>query len=261
MVGLRRPRRRRVVLAILLGALVVAGIAGARSGIFARDRSHAASVQDALRRFRQGDRRVRSLEGVYTFATTGHESVDALGGAHHHYPSVTTVTALRVPCGLRLDWRALRERSTTWTLCSTASGIELATSSERHHFFWQSDTTTYACTGALLLPAAGVDLDPAVPRDFSCTTHKGAEQGKALSLGRVTVKVGERSVTAEHVRTSGEVSGANEGWEITDWWLDTATGLPVRISLESRSGRKTIVGATHYREDADMRLVSLTPRR
>lgn len=261
MAGLRRPRRRRVVLAILLGAFVVAGIAGARSGIFARDRAHATTVQDAIRRFRQGDRRARSLEGVYTFATTGRESVDALGGAHHAYPSVTTVTALRIDCGLRLDWRALRERSTTWTLCSTPAGIELRSVAERHHFFWQADTTTYACTAALLLPGAGVDVDPLAARRFSCTTRKGAEQGKAVSLGRVTLTVGGRTVTAEHVRTTGHLSGANQGWEITDWWLDTATGLPLRISLGSRTSRKTIVGATHYREDADLRLVSLTPRR
>lgn len=261
MIGLRRPQRRRVVLAILVGALVVAGIAGARSGLFARDRSHAASVQDALRRFREGDRRARSLEGVYTFTTTGRESVDALGGAHHRYPAVTTVTALRVGCGLRLDWRALRERSTTWTLCSAPAGIELRTSSERHRFFWQSDTTTYACADALLLPAAGIDIDPAAARPFSCTTDKGGEHGRAVSLGRVTVAVGDRSVTAEHVRTTGTFSGANHGWQITDWWLDTATGLPVRINLESRTSRKTIVGATHYREDADMHLVSLTPSR
>lgn len=262
MIALRRPRRRRVVVGIFVGAFVVAGIAGARAGFFARDRARPASVQDALRRFREGDRRARSLEGVYTFTTTGHEALDVLGGARHRYPAATTLTALRVPCGLRLDWRALQDRGTTWTLCSTAAGMELRTSSERHRFFWQTDTTTYACTGVVLVPSAQGDGGSTTdPRPFRCTTDKGAEQGLAHSLGREQVSVGGVAVTAEHVRTVATVSGANRGTVSADWWLDTRTALPVRIVLGSRSSRRTIVGTAHYSEDADLRLASLTPRR
>lgn len=43
--------------------------------------------------------------------------------------------------------------------------------------------------------------------------------------------------------------------------LDTATALPVRIVPKSRTSRKTIAGVTHYREDADLRLLSMTQER
>ena len=42
---------------------------------------------------------------------------------------------------------------------------------------------------------------------------------------------------------------------------DTATALPVRIVLQSRTSRKTIVGLAHYNEDAELRLLSMTPER
>lgn len=261
MLGLRRPRRRRVVAGILVGCLVVAGIAGARTGIFARDRAQPASVQDALSRFRQGDRATRSLEGVYRVTTTGFETLDVLGGARHRYPATTTITARRTACGLRIDWQALQERTTAWQLCSTAAGIELASTSERHRFFWSSDTTSYSCTGALLLPAAEADIDPARPRAFTCTNRGARKSGRAVSLGRMTLRIGSTSVEAEHVRTTTVVSGDSQGRETTDWWLDTRTGLPVRVSLDSRTSRKTIVGTAHYTESAELQLASLVPSR
>lgn len=259
MIRIRRPRRRRLLVGILLGALVVAGLAGARaSGILFRDRLKPASIEDALRHFRENDRDVKELEGVYVYATTGRESIDVLGGARHHYPARTSITARRVPCGLELEWAALVGRETTWTLCSTDAGIELRGSDERHKFFWQSDRTTYVCEGAVLV-AAG-NAAPAA-HDFTCTAPKAHETGQAQLVGPETIAVGGRDIATIHARTVGTISGENDGIETADWWLDTATAVPVRIVLKSRTSRKTIVGLTHYNEDAELRLLSTTPER
>lgn len=255
----RRPRRRRLVVGILLAAFAIAGLAGAQaSGRLFHDHAKAAKIEDALRRFRENDRDVKELEGVYVYATTGGESIDVLGGANHHYPAQTSITARRVACGLELDWAALQGRTTTWTLCSTDAGIELRGSDEQHKFFWQTDRTNYACTGALLVPAGEA---AAAGYDFSCTAPKAAEQGTAQLVGPETITVGGAPVATIHARTIGTISGENQGIETVDWWLDTATAVPVRILLKSRTSRKTIVGLTHYREDADLRLVSMTPER
>lgn len=256
---LRRPRRRRLLVGLLLAAFVVAGLAGAQaSGRLFHDHAKPAKIEDALRRFRENDRDVKALEGVYVYATTGGESIDVLGGASHRYPAQTSITARRVSCGLELDWAALQGRTTTWTLCSTDVGIELRGSDEQHKFFWQTDRTNYACTGALLVPAG----EPAAAGyDFSCTAAKATEKGTAQLVGPETIAVGGAQVATIHARTIGTISGENQGTETADWWLDTATALPVRIVLKSRTSRKTIVGLTHYREDADLRLVSLTPER
>jgi hypothetical protein len=45
--------------------------------------------------------------GVYVYATTGSESVDALAGTDHDYPAETTITVLRAGCGVVLRWVAL----------------------------------------------------------------------------------------------------------------------------------------------------------
>ena len=255
----RRPRRRTVIAGILLGAFVVAGLAGAQaSGILFHDRPQAASIESALRRFRENDRDAKELEGVYVYATTGGESVDVLGGSRHHYPARTSITARRVACGLELDWAALVGRATTWTLCSTDAGIELRGSDERHTFFWQSDRTTYVCEGAVLVPA-GDAATAAAERDFTCTAPKARETGRTETVGPETIAVGGTAVATIHARTVGTVSGENQGTETADWWLDTATALPVRIVLQSRTSRKTIVGVAHYNEDAELRLLSTTP--
>ena len=150
-----RRRRRRLVLWLVLGVAVVAGglAAAQASGLLLHDTAKPASVEEALRRFREGGRAAGKLEGVYLFTTRGEESLDALGGAHHRYPATTSVTAARVPCGMRLHWEALQGRSTTWTLCATRLGIELRASEEVHRFFGQSDRTTYDCEGSVLMPA------------------------------------------------------------------------------------------------------------
>ena len=254
-----RPRRRRLAVGILLGALVIAGLAGARaSGIFFHDRPRAASIESALRRFRENDRDAKEREGVYVYATTGGESVDVLGGAHHRYPVNTSITARRVACGLELDWAALVGRATTWTLCSTNAGIELRGSDQRHKFFWQSDHTKYACVGAVLVPVGDA---PAAGHDFTCTSATAVASGQAQLVGSETIEVGGTPVATMHTRTVATISGANHGTETADWWLDTATALPVRIVLQSRTSRKTIVGLAHYNEDAELRLLSMTPER
>ena len=265
-----RSRRGRVLLGAAVGALVIAGIAGARAGLFARDHVKVVTVEQALQRFRDNDRAVQQLEGVYAVTTTGSESVDVLGGALHRYPATTTLTVTRSACGLHLDWRALESRMTTWDLCSAAAGIELRATTEQHRFFWETDTTHYTCTGALLTAATGTAATTTLPADgrgpaavrrYRCTTAKGFENGKIHELGIDDVIVDGVTHTAVHVRTTATIGGVNRGTETAEWWLDTDTALPLRIVLSSRSGRKTIVGNVHYRENADLRLSSLVPRR
>ena len=66
---------------------------------------------------------------------------------------------------------------------------------------------------------------------------------------------------AAHVHVVGEIGGHDAGLDTSDWWFDPATALPVRIELTSRSSRKLLIGRVNYREDAQLELVSKTPRR
>jgi len=242
--------RRRIAIACGVGLLVVVGVAAA-GGFLLHDTAKPASIQDAVQRFQAGGAGGGRLDGVYVYATKGGESIDALGGAHHRYPSTTSVTAVGAACGLKLRWDALRGRSTTWTLCTTRDGVELGTEEVVHTFFGQADDTVYTCAGSELLRSGS----------FACRSARGREDGTVRILGRRSLEVGGKAVNVLHVRTVARISGGDQGSETVDWWLGTATGLPIQVGFTSRTSRKTFVGRVHYAEDAELRLLSLTPRR
>jgi hypothetical protein len=237
-----------------VSALVIAWTAG----LILHDSSQAAPISQALRAFRASGHSDRGLNGVYVYSTRGQESIDALGGAHHTYPRLTSVTAVEVPCGLELRWAALQGRSTTWTFCSGKAGTELVRSDERHSFFGQHDHTVYACTGRVLVPGS---RESARARTFECRAGRNTETGEARVLGRTTLVVGKNRVRAIHVRTDLQVHGGDSGRETIDWWLDAGTSLPLRIELSSRTSRPMLIGTVHYREDFSLRLLSLAPKR
>jgi hypothetical protein len=256
----RRKRSRRLLIGFCttIVALIAVLVAAWSAGLLLHDSSEAASLEQALHDFRTSTHGKLGLNGVYLYATEGRESINALGGASHTYPLTTSITVIEVPCGLRLRWAALEGRSTTWTFCSTAAGIELRRSDERHTFFGQTDHMVYACSGRLLLPKRF-----AHPSDnpFGCESRRNSEPGNAHVFGQTTLEVGKSRVRAVHARTTLTIHRGDRGTETIDWWLDTATGLPLRIVLESRTSRSMFVGTVRYREKLSLRLLSLQPRR
>src|SRR5262249_18708899 len=136
--------------------------------------------------------------------------------------------------------------------CRTARGLELRAESEVHQFFGQSDRTTYACTGALLVPGGAT---------FRCRSKHDRERGEIHTIGREQISVGRHSLAALHVRTVGRLSGEDSGKETPAWCPAQQTGLPLRLAFASHTSRPLKLGRAHYRERADLRLVSTSPRR
>jgi hypothetical protein len=255
---IKRPSRRKTIGLTLCGVFLLIAAAWA-GGFFLNDSSHPASISQALRRFRASGHDSGGLNGVYLYATKGSESIDALGGVKHIYPAKTSIAVIDVPCGIRLRWDALQNRSTTWTFCTTAAGIEFRVSDERHAFFGQSDHTVYTCSGRLLVPKKVV---AGATRPYSCRSNQNLEVGELRVIGRGTLEVGGSRVHAIRVRsTSKNVHSHDSGSEMIDWWLASATGLPLRVELRSRAGRKEWVGVVRYKEDFSLRLLSQAPLR
>jgi hypothetical protein len=236
-----------------IALLIAAAWAG---GFFLRDSSQPESIAEALRRYRAADHPSGGLNGVYVYATKGSESIDALGGAKHEYPTRTSITATQVPCGMQYRWVALEGRSTSWTFCSTAAGIDFRVAEERHTFFGQGDRAVYRCSGRLLIPKKPV---VGSTKSFSCRSDRNLELGTTHVLGRATIQVGLQRVHAIHVHNEETIRTRDSGSEWIDWWLDSSTGLPLRITLRSRSGRKLWIGRVQYHEDFSLRLLSTTP--
>jgi hypothetical protein len=196
--------------------------------------------------------------GVYVYATKGFEHTDALTGATHRYPPRSTITVTKDPCGVRMRWDVFEGRSTTWTFCIDVGTWVMTTQDERHTFFGVTEGTTYECS----------DVPFRVPGDESgrgmpvtCTTSGATEHETQRIVGRQTMRVGAKSVSAVRVHQATSLAGDIRGASTYDIWLDRKTGVPVRISMVSRTTNDSPVGDVHYDEVVTLRLLSLTPRR
>ena len=243
---------------VAVAAVAAAGLVGAW-WLLLRDVSTPARVGDAIAAYRQGDTGSSPISpGVYVYATDGSEQTDALRGATHAYPSSSTLTVTGAPCGVRLRWDVLEGRSTTWTACTAAGDWTERSRDERHSFFGVTQKTTYVCTDTPFRPAgdrAGKTFT------VSCSTGKAREHGPGRVVGTETVDVGGTPVPTVHIRTRTSFSGATTGSATYDFWLARATGLPVRITMVSRTTDASLIGDVHYEERVSLRLTSLEPRR
>ena len=246
------------------GIVAVAGVAAV--GLLGawwfllRDVSTPASVSDALAAYRrQGDGGSSPIPpGVYVYATDGFEQTDALRGVTHTYPRASTITVTGAPCGVRLRWNVLEGRSTTWTACTGSGDWSQQSRDELHRFFGVTQRTTYTCTGTPFRPAGE---RPGSTFTVSCSTGEAKERGSGRVVGEEMVEVGGTSVPAVHIRTTTTFTGATTGRSTYDFWLARASGLPVRITMVSRTANGSLIGDVHYQERASLRLASLEPRR
>jgi len=206
----------------------------------------------------------RPAAGVYPATAAGTESIGLPGFDEELGPnSPVTVTHGDGGCHTyRTDFNSHHWRS--WTFCPTESaafsltqlesftarkapGLDIAalstyTCESPLDFLWQGaavgDTRTGACTGTS-------DIDDSVT----------ADAGSIEVLELTSRTVGDETVDVIRLRTTDTFSGSQTGSEVNEWWIDAATGLPVRIVVDAKlSG-----GPSDYTETADLELTSLTP--
>jgi len=247
---------------VVCAAAAALALGVAVAWFFLRDTAEPVTVGEAVTSFRTDTEltpgaRSPIPEGVYVYATVGYEKTDALTGVTHRYPARSTITITATDCGASLVWRVLKGRTTEWIYCTTPRGWELASQDERHTFFGRTEQTTYLCTGLPIRPAAG----SVTTWDVGCSTDTSQERGVGSLVGRERLRVGGRTVSAEHVRRTSTFSGEIRGTSRHDLWFDSESGVPVRIVMVSRTTNDSPVGDVHYVENVTLRLTSLTPRR
>jgi hypothetical protein len=197
--------------------------------------------------------------GVYRYATTGQESIDALDGATHAYPSETTITVTPSGCGVRLRWDALHERWDEWRLCATPGGIELQRNGTQYHeFFGQPDDEAVACDTTVLLLPTTTGMVPPVQQPCLLAEDPWAPSWEVLE--RSTRTVDGHDIDVRHVVM--RIEDPDEYWEQTriDWFLAT-DGLPVEVTSTKASLSPSPIGPVEYREEYRLVLVSLEPLR
>jgi hypothetical protein len=197
--------------------------------------------------------------GVYTYATSGGESIDALGGRRHEYPEVSTITVTHRGCGASLRWRPLRERWDDTTICPSRRGMHLRRERNHHEFFNIADDRDFVCeSGALFFPA------PAEPGDTwtaQCGTGEITVVRSGTIVGTRQVDVGGAPTTVLRFEVDDVISGASTGTTQRTVSVVPETGLIVELELTTDVRNDSPIGDVHYQESYQLRLTSLEPRR
>ena len=257
-----------------VGALVVAVAAG---GAWAVTRGHqppAASVDQAVRNYRatsttRGSSRVGDgpAPGVYTATGTGSEKLSIQANATTMGPTMpVTVTGDGSRCWqFRIAYTTDHWQS--WRYCLQGNRLlDLGGAVHQRFdftvFHYDSDVQS-VCD-----PADEVLHLGAEPGDRwaqSCSSGSGSsashQAGTATYLGVARLKVGNRSVTTDHVRWTRDTTGAQHGTSRDEYWFATDTYLPVRHVWTLAATTPGPGGASvTYDETGEWDLATLQPR-
>ena len=248
---------------LLVGLVVVACAAIGAALVWQlalRDTARPITLDEALGRFREQAARNegRIPAGVYVYATSGFESVSALGGVRHRYPARSTITVTAAGCGVVLRWDVLTTRWNTLTLCPRGQALLLSAWSEQHEFFGRTDRTDWRCAATPWLPA---ERSPGSASRLVCRSKDSTQTGTVSVVGTETVTVGSTRVRAVRVRAESEEAGGASGTLVDEHWLEPETGLPLRVAYRVRTVNPSPIGDVTFEERYDLRLVSLAPRR
>lgn len=199
--------------------------------------------------------------GVYVYDTVGWEETDALGGARHEYPSTSTVTVRTGGCGVVARWDVLEDRSDEFERCLAPQGGEhLAGFVARHGFYGQKDERTFRCEpGSLYRPPSGTPVGSSWT--YQCRSETTVDTSTVTLVGYETLDVGGVVVPAVHVQELGEPSGDTSGSMRRDLWFAVDDGLLLRERTAVESDSKKGAIQASYREQYEIRLTSVHPRR
>jgi hypothetical protein len=197
--------------------------------------------------------------GVYTYATTGRESIDALDGRNHDFPAETTITVTRQGRCAVHQWRPLQERWDETVLCPSLDGQQIRLYRSTHSFFGISDTRDFDCeAGSLWYPAT---TEPGYTWSTRCGTGDIDVERTGTIVGVGAVDVGGTQVEVLTYELHDEISGASNGINDRTVQVIADTGLIVGLAVVVDVQNDSPIGDVHYEERYELRLTSLDPLR
>lgn len=198
-------------------------------------------------------------EGVYTYATDGGESVDALGGARHEYPDRTTITVRHTGCGYTARWEPLRERWEEFDICRAEDRAWMRTITLYHEFFGRGMRHDYTCGDAATIAEAS--SEPGQRWSWDCHSDGGSMHTVIEVVEFATRDVGGQPVEAVHVLIHNTMEGDTRGTREADVWYDRWSGLELSGTYDTDTTVDTPMGPSRYVERFSRTLTDLQPRR
>jgi hypothetical protein len=194
--------------------------------------------------------------GVYRVTSSGSEGIDVLDKPTHLYPAESALVVTATPCGRRFEWLPLEERREWFEVCLDEGGVRLVRYGGFHTFFGQDDERSQECgDDAWLVPPGGA-LGTMVA--VTCAGSGIVDQRTVTVERRDVVVLDGVSVPVTVVRTLIVGSGSTRGDSTRELWL-TDGGLPVVWADDVTGISDSAVGTVNYREQMELRLVSLDP--
>jgi hypothetical protein len=237
------------LLAVLVLALVIVSSAGGTAwALIFRTVSSPVGLREALRIYRreQTDKMLTTLRnhlpapGVYTYRTTGGESLSLMGVARA-FPSTTSMIVTDGDCA-KISWVPISQHTETTTECDVANGgFSVPRLFTTESIAGTNTTSDIECPAtAYLLPAYAV---AGARWAATCTLQSPSEKVilNGEDLGPTTVTVAGQAVTVEHTHFTLSFDGTQAGTNPTDFWIVPSSGLIVqeKESVDVASGGVT----------------------
>lgn len=252
-------RGRRIILAVLV--VLLAGGVGVW-WMFFQNRQKPVDVKKVVRNFEPGRRGAgagKPTPGVYLYATTGNESISALGGQTNTYPATTTLTVIDTPCGVDTRWEILTNRSDLEHHCRDARGTWTKDSSETSdRFFNQTQVDVATCEHVVELVASP---QPGTSKTGRCTSGSSFFDVTYTVVGTESITIGGTKVAAVHLRITSTQGGERKGGGTKDQWVQAGTNLVLRSRVHDNVRSPSPVGEVTYKQDYEITMKSLTPKR
>lgn len=256
-------QQHRLLSVIALALIMVSCAGGTAWALVFRTVSSPVGLREALRMYRkeQTGKMLSSLRtklptpGVYTYRTSGGESLNLVGVARS-FPSSTSMIVADGSCAT-VSWVPITQHTETTTLCTTPNGAltvpKLVTDES---IAGSTSTSTIDCPASTYLLPPGAQAGQRWAA--TCTQVSPAEKillaGQAL--GQSTLRIGGHDVSVTHTRLVFTFTGSAEhGTNPIDFWIVPSTGLIVR---EKESVAVTQSGV-HYSENMEATLAGLSP--
>ena len=257
-------QQHRLLSVIALALVIVSCAGGTAWALVFRTVSSPVGLREALRMYRreQTGKVLASLRdrlpapGVYTYRTSGGESLNLVGVARS-FPASTSMIVADGRCAT-VSWVPITQHTEATTMCNAPNGALAIPKLETDESIAGSTTSsTVNCPAStyLLPPAAR----PGQRWGVTCTQASPAEKvvlaGQAL--GPVNLVVDGHPVSVEHTRLTLTFNGAEHGTNPTDFWIVPSSGLIV----QERELVDVSQGGVRYSETMEARLTSLDPAR
>lgn len=201
----------------------------------------------------------RGAEGVYPHATEGFEQTDAVGGSRHDYPPESSVVVRHTDCGLITRWQPLKERWDESSFCSVGTALEIRTFTMYHEFFQKGQQDNYRC------PPGSIVFDRSEPVGASWMWNCDSETASVDTQTRVVavepVIIEGRKIDAVRMRYESRLTGATEGAQLQERWIDPETGMVLRLRSEVAAKTESPFGRVNYEEKYLIEIKTLTPRK